>query len=162
MRIYLGNKMTGIPYFNAPWFDEAAATLRMLPVVEYVFNPAEHDRLLGLDPMLCPNGTHDEAVAQGLPAGKALADDWAWIAEFSDALVVGPQWRDSPGTISEVACHQALRKPVWEYGIFLGAWPSHRWMEKYKLPPLLEIGKLETAEPDSEDEDADDGLTCDC
>ncbi len=120
--LYLGNKMSGVPFFNAPWFDAAERTLRKLPGVRDVFNPAQHDRDMGFDPMNCPNGSKEEAVAAGFAIRKALGADWAWIAENSNGMIAGPSWARSPGTISEIACHQALGLPVWEWGHFLAAW----------------------------------------
>lgn len=140
MKLYLGNKMSGVPYFNAPWFDMAAGVLRALPSVEFVFNPADHDREMGFDPMLCPSGSPEEARAAGFSARAALGADWLWISQNSDALVVGPDWRTSPGTISEIACHQALRLPVWEWAAF-----ARQDAFTFSLPPLLELGGLRTA-----------------
>jgi hypothetical protein len=116
--LYLGNKMTGVPFFNAPWFDKTAKRLREVPGVDNVFNPAQHDRELGLDPMLCPSGDAEEARSFNVPAGKCLYDDLTWIYEFSKGMVVGPDWRTSSGTITEIAFHQALRLPVWEAHMF--------------------------------------------
>jgi hypothetical protein len=113
MRLYLGNAMTNKPFFNAPWFDKTAAELRALPFVTEVFNPAEHDRELGLDPMTCPTGAPEEASGI-IPPGKCLRDDWAWIQDHSEGMAVGPDWVSSTGTISEIAIHQALHLPVWE------------------------------------------------
>lgn len=154
---YLGNKMNGVPYFNAPWFDGAAMVLRDLGYD--MFNPAEQDRELGLDPMKCPKGSREEAVALGFNYEAALLADYTWIAQRSRFLVVGPQWRDSPGTVSEIAVHQALNRPVFEYEPFV-KW--HYTKHPYKitdlaLPPLLQLGTLE---PETEEED--DGITCDC
>lgn len=160
--LYLGNKMTGIPFFNAPWFDSSAAALRNVPWVGTVFNPAEHDRELGFDPTLCPNGAHDEALAAGFPAADALHDDWAWIANYSDGCVIGPQWPTSPGAISEIACHQALRKPVWEFEVFMANY--HRpvgYLYTLVLPPLLELGGRITLKKKEVDYEGD-GITCDC
>jgi hypothetical protein len=122
MKLYLGNKMVGIPYFNAPWFDETAAILRRMHGVTEVFNPADHDRAQGFDPMKCPHGTAEEAEAMGFVRRRALRDDWTWIAENSDGLVVGPSWQSSTGTISEVACHQALGLPVWDSSVFMSGY----------------------------------------
>jgi hypothetical protein len=112
--LYLGNKMTGLPYFNAPWFDKTAIHMRSLPGVTAVFNPADEDRRSGFDPMLCPHGTLEEAEANGFDLRRALGADWFWISTYSNGQVVGPNWENSVGTISEVACHQALGLPVWE------------------------------------------------
>jgi Domain of unknown function (DUF4406) len=121
MYVYIGNKMTGIPYFNFPWFDQAEATLLALPGVTSVFNPAAHDRAMGFVPMHCPNGSVEESEAAGFDLRSALGTDWCWIADNSDVMVVGPDWRSSKGTFSEVACHQALRLPVYEYDEFVQA-----------------------------------------
>ena len=52
--LYLGNKMVGKPYFNAPWFDLTAAALRKYTGIHDVFNPADEDRRMGFEPMKCP------------------------------------------------------------------------------------------------------------
>lgn len=137
--LYLGNKMTGRPFFNAPWFDASAAVLLSFPTVATVFNPAEHDRRMGFEPMHCPNGTPEESREAGFEPRKALGDDWMWIADFSDGLIVGPEWHDSPGTISEIACHQALKLPVWEYSVFCAYWDKDHLYE-LSLPPIMELG----------------------
>ncbi len=139
LNVYLANKMSGIPYFNAPWFDEAEGRLLALGSVGQVFNPAQHDRDAGFDPMKCPGGSQEEALAAGFNLRKALGADWAWIAANSDCLVVGPQWEDSPGTISEIACHQALRLPVWEFEVFL-AMHEHPYLRQLVLRPIMELG----------------------
>lgn len=117
--LYLGNKMVGIPYFNTPWFDKTAERLRAVPGVDSVFNPADEDRNAGFDPMLCPNGTAEEAEANGFNRRAALSADWWWIATYSNGMVAGPDWLNSTGTVSEIACHQALGLPVWGVDCFL-------------------------------------------
>lgn len=117
--LYLGNKMVGIPYFNAPWFDSEAEALRKYSGIRDVFNPAEADRRMGFEPMKCPNGTAEEAQAHGFERRRALGADWGWIAAFSDGMLAGPDWESSTGTISEIAAHQALGLPVWESEQFL-------------------------------------------
>ena len=116
--LYLGNKMVGIPYFNAPWFDKTAIHIRSLPGVASVFNPADEDRRSGFDPMLCPNGSEEEATLLGFDRRRALGADWLWISTYSNGLVIGPDWERSTGTMSEIACHQALGLPVWEVSEF--------------------------------------------
>jgi hypothetical protein len=138
-RGYIGNKMTGVPYFNTPWFDQAAAALLALPAVEEVFNPAEHDRQMGFDPMKCPNGSAEESRAAGFIVRDALAADYSWICKYSDFLVIGPDWLSSPGTVSEIAIHQALRLPVWEYAIFLAYWDQDHLYD-LALPPIMGLG----------------------
>lgn len=139
--LYLGNKMTRIPFFNAPWFDATAAQLRRVPGVDSVFSPADHDRELGLDPMLCPTGDPEEAAVFDVPAGKCLKDDLDWIAEFSNGMVVGPEWWTSPGTVTEIAFHQALHLPVWGWQAFKDAIElndyDHLIKPEWKFPSLL-------------------------
>lgn len=142
-KLYLSNKMTGIPYFNAPWFDATASILRVTPGVMEVFNPADEDRKVGFDPMTCPNGELGEAIANGFNARRALGADWSWIAANADALVVGPDWPISVGAISEIACAQALHLPVWESDVFfeyvkLGR-PDLLALRQHQLPPLREL-----------------------
>lgn len=137
-KLYLGNKMSGKPFFNAPWFNASAAILRTLPSVGEVFNPAEHDQKIGFDLMLCPNGTPDEAEEAGFDLCASLAADYSWICEFSDGLIVGPDWPDSPGTISEIAVHQALRLPVWEFDTFVKYWEAYALYE-LALPPIMKL-----------------------
>lgn len=132
MKVYLGNKMSGMPFFNAPWFDKAADRIRQFENVSMVFNPADRDRERGFEPMSCPTGSFEEAQKAGFVLRDALHDDYAWITRNSDGLVVGSQWRDSPGTISEIAVHQALRLPVWEYDDFI------RFHLK-TVPPILDL-----------------------
>jgi hypothetical protein len=147
VKLYLGNKMSGIPYFNAPWFDTAAAFLMTLPHVDEVFNPAQHDRDMGFDPMQCPNGSPEEAKAAGFEVHKALKADWSWIADHSDGLIVGPDWYNSPGTMSEVACHQALRLPVVEYMAYMSAWDDPELLSEVTLPWLIDTPGCKTVRP---------------
>jgi hypothetical protein len=138
--LYLGNKMTGLPFFNAPWFDATAEKLQAVPGVDQVFNPAQHDRDLGLDPMLCPNGSIEEARSFNVPAGKCLYDDLTWIYEFSEGMVVGPDWGTSSGTLTEIAFHQALGLPVWETYKFFHkvntGWAKDLLLRGSQLPSL--------------------------
>lgn len=136
--VYLGNKMSGIPQFNAPWFDATTKALHLIPTVSLVFNPAQRDRMRGFEPLNCPNGTMEEARAAGFNANVALREDWCWIADWSDALVVGPDWSDSKGTLSEIACHQALGLPVWELQVFKAYWNKDHLYELV-LPPIMEL-----------------------
>lgn len=139
MRIYLANKMAGIAEFNFPWFDACAVTLRSIPVVTDVFNPAEEDRKYGFDATGL-TGSEEEAVARGFDRRRTLGLDWAWIAANSDACVVGPLWAASMGTKSEIACHQALGLPVWEFVDFIYNWDCPIVLEKLRLPELITLG----------------------
>ena len=138
---YIANKMTGIPYFNAPWFDYAEAALKKLGYE--MFNPAQHDRSLGLDPMLCPNGTQEEALAAGgVGLRKVLGDDATWITENSEFLILGPDWHRSPGAIFELALHQALRLPAWEFDVFIANHAHPELLEYGLMPPVMDCKEM--------------------
>jgi hypothetical protein len=159
--LYLGNKMMGIPFFNAPWFDSAAALLRKIPSVRMVFNPTEHDRANGFEPLNCPGGSAEEAEAHGFDRRATLRADWAWIAKFSTGMIVGPDWMESTGAKSEVTCHHALGLPVWEYQDFVLNWEDSDLLE-LAVRPLRPVF-MPTRVPVGPHEDPDDGgFFCDC
>lgn len=157
--LYIGNKMVGIPYFNAPWFDDAYKALRKIPRVALLFNPVEHDRANGFEPMDCPLGTAEEAAAHSFDRRKTLAADWSWIAKYSTGMIAGPNWMESTGAKSEVACHHALGLPVWELDVFLRNWDKP-YLSAVVLPPLTAWPRVSM--PLADDEPDDGGFFCDC
>jgi hypothetical protein len=160
-RFYIGNKMTAVPYFNAPWFDMAELELLKIPTVIQVFNPAEHDRSMGFDPMQCPNGSKEESQAAGFNVREALSADWEWIAKHSTGMIVGPDWTRSPGAKSEVSCHHALGLPVWDYDVFLKYW-NHPNLPLLAVPPLVPMITIGEKPPELVEEPDDGGFFCDC
>ena len=113
MRVYLANKMTGIPRFNYPWFYEAADVLRGLG--HEVVSPAEIDT---------PEEQHafyESPDGLGWPGearswGEILAGDVKLIADGGiDAIVVGPEWADSQGARLETFVATQLGLPVLRY-----------------------------------------------
>jgi hypothetical protein len=138
VKIYLANKMAGLPEFNFPWFDAAATSLRSIPLVTEVFNPAEEDRKYGFDAKGLA-GNEDEAIARGFDRRRTLGLDWAWIAANSDGCAVGPDWHRSMGTKSEIACHQALGLPVWLFTEFIQNWDTSNLYELV-IPELITLG----------------------
>jgi hypothetical protein len=161
-RLYLGNKMTEVPYFNAPWFDMAELELLKIPTVIQVFNPAEHDRNMGFNPMVCVRGSKEESEAAGFNLREALSADWEWIAKFSTGMVVGPDWMSSKGAKSEVGCHQALGLPVWEYQDFVLNWSDPAALTRLLVRPLRPVF-APVHVPVGPHEDPDDGgFFCDC
>lgn len=116
MRLYIGNKMVGKENFNEEWFDQTAFMLRSMG--HEVFSPAERDRGAGM--VLAGTDGSLEAVGP-MARRECLRADWDWIGQHSEGMVVGPDWLDSPGTISEMACHFGLYLPVWRYGDFISA-----------------------------------------
>ena len=114
MKVYLANKMTGIPEFNYPWFDMAAQYLRDVKGL-IVMSPAELDSPAARAAALAsPDGdlaTFEHAA--GETWGDILAKDVKLIAdEEIDAIVVGPQWHESRGARLETFVAHQLGLPV--------------------------------------------------
>jgi hypothetical protein len=91
MRVYLSGKMTGLPDFNYPAFNEAAAKLRALGLE--VCNPAENPAP--------PCGTWTGYMRMAL---RQLVD--------CDCIVLLPGWSDSKGALIERRLAQALGMAV--------------------------------------------------
>jgi hypothetical protein len=115
MRVYLANKMTGVPQFNYPWFDAAAEDLRRRGYD--VQSPAEMD-----DPatramaMKSPDGAPGTGVANGETWGDFLARDVKLIADGGiEAVVVGPDWMLSKGAKLETFVAYQLGLPILRY-----------------------------------------------
>ena len=139
MNGYIGNQMVGMKQFNFPWFDAAEANIRMLVGQDaMLFNPANHDRANGFSPAPDSLGTVEEMRAIGFSRREALGHDYDWIVKHSEFMVIGPEWPNSTGTISEIAVHQALGLPVWEYAAFLKHYHDPDLAE-WILPPIMEV-----------------------
>jgi len=108
MRIYLAGPMRGIPKFNFPAFDVAAAMLRLEG--HDVFSPAERDRVIhGHE--LEDNVNGDEQIAEkvvGFSLRQALAADTQFIALSADAIALLPGWEKSSGALAELALAKVL------------------------------------------------------
>ncbi len=95
--LYLAGPMSGIPQFNFPLFDEAAANLRSMGFT--ILSPAEMDspevRAYSLQ---SPDGKvqHDGKIA-GETWGEILARDVRLIADDCDGIVFLPGWHLSRG-----------------------------------------------------------------
>lgn len=110
MKIYIAGPMTGIPNFNFPAFNRAAAVLRAEG--HSVFNPAERDieRHGGVD-ISFSNDTGDPEQAKrdfNFSLREALADDTAFICRDADAIAMLPGWENSKGARAEHALAFAL------------------------------------------------------
>ena len=107
MKIYLAGPMTGIPHFNYPAFNAAAAALRAAG--HTVFNPAEHDiEMFGKD-ISNPSGDAEQAAAEhGFDRRAALKADLAWICDNAEAIALLPGWENSSGARAEFALASAL------------------------------------------------------
>ena len=100
MKLYLAGPMRGIPEFNFPVFNRAAAALR---AVGYeVFNPAEK----GLE-------KHKEAAFESLAFRRAVfALDTEWICQEADGVALLPGFHDSKGAQAEKALAEAIGIPA--------------------------------------------------
>lgn len=104
-RLYLANKMRGLPFFNFEWFD--AMRDKFTSLGWDVVSPADLDRAHGFDAMKLPAdydwntipaecGTEEEIMKRDIAALQAC-----------DAIWLGPQWRDSKGArIESDAAHE--------------------------------------------------------
>jgi hypothetical protein len=136
MRLYIGNKMLGLAGFGAQWFNDTAPRIRAMG--HEVFSPAEHDRSVGLDPQ-GKRGTLDELAAVGIDRRALLTADVSWICRYSEGMIVGSEWHDSPGTRAEVALHHGLYLPVWRAVDFLRlGTDAHRVLPLVSLDVLAE------------------------
>lgn len=103
--LYIAGPMTGIPEFNFPAFDAAAAKYRALGYA--IISPAEHDRDNGLD---VTGMTGDVAELAGkFDLAEALLWDLARVAEC-DGIVLLEGWERSSGARAELALAAALGK----------------------------------------------------
>lgn len=108
-KVYVAGPMRGIPEFNFPAFNAAAAKLREFGCV--VFNPAEKDNERHGTDISKGNVTGDEelaAVQHGFNLREALGADLAWICAEADAVVLLPGRENSKGARAERATAEAL------------------------------------------------------
>lgn len=99
-RLYLAGPMRGLPLYNFPAFDAAAAELRRMGYT--VFNPAEHDREVnGFDPA---KDTHQ-------PMRHYMATDLQQVC-LADAVAVLPGWGRSQGALLEIHVARECQIPV--------------------------------------------------
>jgi len=109
MTLYLSGPMSGLPGYNYPAFNAAAAMLRRNG--HTVFNPTE---------------TFGGAIF--LRKEQYLAVDYVAV-QVCDGLVMLPGWEGSQGATAERAVALSLGKPVWEFAEFV-------WSRR-SGPPLI-------------------------
>lgn len=111
MVIYVGGPMTGIPQFNFPAFDAAAAELRAMGYT--VQSPAEMDdentRAMA---MASPDGAPGSGSANNETWGDFLARDVKLIADEVDAIALLPGWEKSRGARLETFVGFLCGKPI--------------------------------------------------
>lgn len=100
MNIYVAGPMTGLPEYNFPAFDKAAAMLASKG--HTVFNPAQMDRDIGFDPSSTP------VTAAFLR--DAMRRDLTAVCN-ADAIAMLPGWEKSVGARIEwtLAVHLGLK-----------------------------------------------------
>lgn len=104
MKLYLAGPMTGIKYFNAPAFADAAFRLRL--VGYEVFNPAENDIANGIE-LGKFNGT-ENLSEHGFSLRDILKQDLTWICDNADGIAVLHGHEKSKGVAAELALAHAL------------------------------------------------------
>lgn len=87
---YTAGPMSGYEHFNFALFDEASDFLRSLGWT--VYNPADHDREIGINP--------DQPLPEWWSLSHAMRWDLARVAE-TDAIVFLPGWEQSIGSNKE-------------------------------------------------------------
>lgn len=113
MRIYLAGPMTGIPHFNYPAFNAAAASLR--GDGHTVFSPAEHDFEMHGKDISNPEGSAEQAERDhGFSRRDALKADLSWICDNAEAIALLPGWQRSTGAQTERALAVALGLKIME------------------------------------------------
>lgn len=106
MKIYLAGPMSGIPFFNHPAFNAAAAKLREMG--HEVCNPAEFDAAT-YKHTPPESGSVDEAVTgYGFDYRACLKMDLNWILDNAEAIALLPGWEKSKGANAELALARAL------------------------------------------------------
>lgn len=106
MKLYLAGPMTGLPDYNFPAFDKAAAILTAQG--HEVFNPAQNDRDHGFD---ATGLEGHEAERLGFSLRRALKQDLSWICDHAEAVAVLDGWHRSKGALTETALAVALGIP---------------------------------------------------
>lgn len=84
MNIYISGPMTGLPDYNYPAFNEAAALMREQGHI--VYNPAEYP--------------YDGPLDQ-FPLRAAFHEYCGWICDRAEAILMLPGWSRSKGATAE-------------------------------------------------------------
>lgn len=104
--IYIAGPMSGIAEFNFPAFYAAQRELEAQGWK--VFNPAEKDEEVKLDPTATRTGDDRLAIKQGFDFRKAYAWDVLRIIE-GHGIYMLKGWEKSPGAFGEWAVAKAMQ-----------------------------------------------------
>lgn len=114
MHLYITGPMTGIPQFNIPAFDAAAASLRSQG--HDVTNPAEEDSPAVREAAFASTtGDLADLDPTGETWGDLLARDVKIVADRVDGVVLLPGWENSRGARLEAFVAVQCKKPVYLY-----------------------------------------------
>ena len=134
---YLAGPMTGMPQYNFPAFDEAAAKLRS--VGWEIISPAELDRKGGFD----PTEKHTPEYLQVF-VRTAKARNKGMMARCNHIILL-PGWDKSDGTKEELVWARELGMRVLLYVEALGYW-GVPVIKGTIIPPPRQESLLETAQ----------------
>jgi len=98
-KIYILGPMRGIPFYNFPAFDKAAAKLREAgyePV-----SPADIDRECGFDAMALPHDFDWGSIPASLHLKDIISRDLLAIVNDADGYYCLPRWTESVGATAE-------------------------------------------------------------
>ena len=110
MKMYLAGPMRGIPYFNFPAFDYAAARLRAQG--HEVFSPADRDRAM-YGAIIEDNPTGDEKLCPPeCTIRECLLADTHFICTEAEAIALLPGWERSSGAYAELTLAKAIGATV--------------------------------------------------
>jgi hypothetical protein len=113
MRTYLAGPMRGIPLYNFPAFDAAAADLRASGIK--VISPADLDRMVGFDPTSLPADWDWSTLPSDFRLLHAVQRDLSAIMQC-DAIHLLPGWENSKGAKAERSVAEWLGLGIFEYG----------------------------------------------
>lgn len=117
--IYVSGPMTGLPMFNFPSFDAVAAILREQG--HNVFSPADNDRdrweqagYKDVDKLPCfiEGDVAAYAAAINIPTESLYRDDFNFIINEADELVLLPGWARSTAARYELMLAEALQLEI--------------------------------------------------
>lgn len=111
---YIAGPMTGIPQFNFPAFDAAAADLREQGYD--VVSPAElDDDETRAAALASPDGAPGSGSSKNETWGDFLARDLKLVADVIDGIAVLPGWNKSSGARTETFMAFVCNKPIVQY-----------------------------------------------
>ena len=111
MTVYIAGAMTGIPFFNFPAFDAAAARFRLC-FGYAVINPADMDRAIGFDAMTLPANHDWYTFPPCLSFADCVTRDIEGVRRC-DAIYMLEGWTSSKGARAEFALAEWLGKKIW-------------------------------------------------